>query len=336
MSQQMISDKDVEKYYNENVGLYSSFLIRLEQKITNELHNKDCKYIKIESRIKKLESLIKKVKQKAYTDLAKQFTDFAALRIIAKNETNVDKICKYIEETFKIDKANSIDKRKLLDDNKVGYLSVHYIVSFPTRALKSSVENQPYKGLKAEIQVRTALQHAWADITHDSVYKEGIQVPKTIKRKINLISGLLELADQEFVNLEDEMRKFNDEIKKNEGIGACGIDNFTLNILMQSLFEGYYFLDVVQSIKEIKEFGISTISEFNNLINKDLIDYFKKEKAFRTYDGIVRNILIISNAEKYFKCENSCKEVSEFSRKMYENFGLNMLELKEKFGLQLS
>lgn len=336
MGQLMISDEDVEKYYSENKGLYSSFLIRLKQKITNELHNKDCKYIKIEGRIKELDSLIKKVKQKSYTDLAKQFTDFAALRIIAKNETDVDKICTYIEEAFKIDKANSIDKRKLLDDNKVGYLSVHYIVSFPTRALKNSVENQPYKGLKAEIQVRTALQHAWADITHDSIYKEGIQVPKAIKRKINLISGLLELADQEFVNLEKEINKLNDEIKNNEGIGACGIDNFTLNILMQSLFEGYYFLDVVQSIREIKEFGIFTISEFNNLINNDLIDYFNKEKAFRTYDGIVRNILIISDAEKYFECKNSCKEVSEFSRKMYENFGLNMVELKEKFGLKLS
>ena len=59
-------------------------------------------------------------------------------------------------------------------------------------------------GLVAEVQVRTILQHAWAEIEHDIQYKTSITTPDTIRRKFMSLAGLLEIADREFQAIQDE------------------------------------------------------------------------------------------------------------------------------------
>ena len=51
---------------------------------------------------------------------------------------------------------------------------------------------------KAEIQVCTLLQHAWAAISHDRLYKSSFHAPKKLERQLHRVSALLEEADDEF------------------------------------------------------------------------------------------------------------------------------------------
>jgi ppGpp synthetase/RelA/SpoT-type nucleotidyltranferase len=95
-----------------------------------------------------------------------------------------------IEEEFTIDKDNSLDKRKELRSNEFGYLSVHYVVSLsPARAALGEYKN--YASLRAEIQVRTVLQHAWAAVDHRLRYKSETDAPEHLRRRLFLLSGLL-------------------------------------------------------------------------------------------------------------------------------------------------
>ena len=93
--------------------------------------------------------------------------------------------------------GNYTDKRNDLGENKVGYLSVHYVVSLP-----NEIVNKPdyadLQNLKCEIQLRTVLQHAWAQIFHDRQYKfnNAVKLPDELKRTTNLIAGNLELSDR--------------------------------------------------------------------------------------------------------------------------------------------
>jgi hypothetical protein len=49
-----------------------------------------------------------------------------------------------------------------------------------------------------EIQVRSLLEHAWAEIEHEIVYKSGITQPDAVRRRFAALAGSLELFDSEF------------------------------------------------------------------------------------------------------------------------------------------
>jgi len=164
----------------------------------------------IRARVKPRDSLERKLlKDPAkYLQLA-DITDVCAARVITYFEDQVDAVAEVIEREFEIDRANSIDKRKATEPDRFGYTSLHYICGLsPARA--ALTENTRFAGRKFEIQVRSILQHAWAEIEHDLQYKSELSVPFEIRRRFARLAGLLELADSEF----SHVRRSSDEYRK--------------------------------------------------------------------------------------------------------------------------
>lgn len=148
---------------------------------------------------------------KIYTTPLEEITDLAGVRIITYFPSDVDKILPLIKTNFIIDPANSIDKRRASDPTSFGYASVHLIVSFTDERLKLP-EYAIFKDMKCEIQIRTILQHAWAEIEHDIVYKSHEDIPFELRRKFASLAGLLEIADREFEALKADEVKVRKEI----------------------------------------------------------------------------------------------------------------------------
>lgn len=84
---------------------------------------------------------------------------------------------------------------------------MHYVVGMSLQRL-SLCEYKMFRDLKCEIQIRSILQHAWAEIEHDIGYKNEIAIPKQMRRKFSRIAGLLEIADQEFVQIRSELEDY--------------------------------------------------------------------------------------------------------------------------------
>lgn len=165
----------------------------------------------IEHRVKTENSLIGKLTR--VSDRYQSFielTDILGARVITFFSDDVDKVGKQIEQRFKIDWENSCDKRALIKADSFGYLSLHYICLLP--------ENAGYPEelckLKFEIQIRTVLQHTWAAINHDIGYKSEFGVPRAIAREFSRVAGLLEIADDEFVRVRDNMNAYTHEIRQ--------------------------------------------------------------------------------------------------------------------------
>ena len=81
-------------------------------------------------------------------------------------------------------------------EGRWGYASRHLLVAVEG-------EQQP-----ASVQVRTILQHAWAEFEHDIRYKGSIpeEDAPDLDRRFTLAAGLLELADREFSAIRERLR----------------------------------------------------------------------------------------------------------------------------------
>ena len=61
--------------------------------------------------------------------------------------------------------------------------------------------------------MRTALQHAWAEVEHDLGYKANASVPELIRRRFSRIASLLEIADQEFVSIKTDLAAYRHQVR---------------------------------------------------------------------------------------------------------------------------
>ena len=191
----------------------------------------------IQTRPKTIVSFAEKIQRRrpGYLDPINQFTDLCGGRVITQTPDEVHALCGFIEKSFAIDWENSIDVSQRLKPTEFGYRSVHYIISvkpgvFPQPDIDTVIPENIY-GLKAEIQVRTILEHAWADFNHRLIYKSPFPVPARWTRELAGLAALLERADGAFAVIESGLRTYqasygaylsakeiNDEIALLEGI----------------------------------------------------------------------------------------------------------------------
>ena len=210
----MIEDRSDkwEKEYLSELPNYQKFEQTLRVLIETLL-KKEGLSVQVSSRTKSPASFREKIERKfqegkSYDNPLNDITDIVGIRIIAYYLNDIDKIDYIIKKEFNIDEKNSLDKSALLGIDQFGYKSVHYIVSIsePRLELTEWIEFGNYK---AEIQIRTILQHAWAEIDHEIRYKKDENVPLEIKRRVYRLMALFELADEEFQNLKYD----TDELK---------------------------------------------------------------------------------------------------------------------------
>ncbi|MEV7988647.1 hypothetical protein [Micromonospora sp. NPDC085948] len=166
----------------------------------------------IEKRVKSRPHAEQKIVNKVRGDYSlKDMTDILGVRIITFFPDEIDVVASLIEQEFDVDRGNSVDKRALLDPDRFGYLSLHYVVRVQ-REQCSLRDFKKYQNFRFEIQIRTILQHAWAEIEHDLGYKSKEELPSGFQRRFSRLAGLLELADTEFQQIRGDLQNYQAEV----------------------------------------------------------------------------------------------------------------------------
>ena len=212
--------------YREAIPVLERMQAQVLATLRDALHRNGIIVTAIETRIKSEESLTGKLALKGskYATLS-DITDLLGARIVTFYTDDVDRIAAVAEQLFEIDWNNSVDKRMLHQLDSFGYNSLHYICKLP---------GYDYR---FELQLRTTLQHAWASINHDIGYKTGVEIPREYLRRINRLSGILEMADDEFSRIRTEITDYRRRVQQlvqNGKLDDVLLDGDTFNSYLQA------------------------------------------------------------------------------------------------------
>lgn len=189
----------LEAEYRGLQPLYQAYAEKLRSLICDLVKSKDLAIVQSEARAKEIDSLLDKVDRKTakYRDPLRDITDLAGVRIITYYLEDLVVVGDLLQAEFDVDEERSVLKADGLAPDQFGYVSDHYILKLkdPRRGLG---EWKAFADLTAEIQVRTATQHAWAAIQHRLGYKAKEELPRDVQRRLYRLSALFELADEQF------------------------------------------------------------------------------------------------------------------------------------------
>lgn len=196
--------------YQKIRPLYEEFSEVIRNILSDALNSYQIKIHSIEARAKAMDSFSKKASapspedpdRPCYTDPLNDITDLAGVRVITFFPRTLDAVDRTIQSQFEV-LEKSDTTQILIEEEKFGYGSIHYLVRLEENRT-ALPEYSRFKDFVAEIQVRTILQHAWAEIEHDIQYKSVDIIPVSIHRRFMSLAGMLEIADREFQAIQDE------------------------------------------------------------------------------------------------------------------------------------
>ena len=181
----------------------------------------------IQAQAKTISSFAEKILRpgKQYADPHHELTDLCGARVIAHTLSGVAAVCRFVEDHFVVSWPDSGDKLESLAASEFGYLSRHYIVAFKPDVFPEEVvlAGLIEKGLKAEVQVRTILQHAWADIHHELGYKNRFALPRRWQRGFARLAAVLEEADREFETISLGLKEYASSYSRRATTHRCSV-----------------------------------------------------------------------------------------------------------------
>jgi putative GTP pyrophosphokinase len=213
------------KQYDVRRHVYEGLLSAADRLVSDLLRIEQIRVLSVTGRVKERLSLSEKLgrPEKDYKELS-DITDLVGLRVVTFFEDDVDRVAELIARELELVPDHCVDKRATLEPDRFGYRSLHYVCRL-SRERRALFENAGFQDQVIEIQIRSILQHAWAEIEHDLGYKGEITIPNEIKRQLSRVSGLLEIADRDFREVRDRSAAYRqrvaDEISRNE---LSGID----------------------------------------------------------------------------------------------------------------
>ncbi|HZJ04507.1 MAG TPA: DUF429 domain-containing protein [Nocardioidaceae bacterium] len=179
--------------------------------VTTLLDEAGINYLSVTGRAKSVASFAAKADRRVagtplYSDPLEEITDQIGVRVITYLHSDVMAVADLLGDQLAV-----LDDRDMgqetASEGRFGYASRHLLVALDAaRSTPSAYE--ALRARRAQVQVRTVLQHAWADFEHAIRYKGTIpeeHVPD-LDRRFTLAAGLLELADREFSMIRDRLQ----------------------------------------------------------------------------------------------------------------------------------
>jgi ppGpp synthetase/RelA/SpoT-type nucleotidyltranferase len=203
-------ERAFRKYYDSNRQHFETAKNAYVSLITARLKQGDGDAVsKIEARVKDKEECIKKFDRKYRSrleadeqpyEIRHYISDLIGVRIICLYEDRIASVAQLLTQSFKlIEVTNKIAAIESTVDS-FGYKGLHMDLALPDE-LAAQPKYLAFADCPFEVQIRSLIQDAWSVLDHEIKYKKSI--PIELKRRINVLSALFELADREFKEIRN-------------------------------------------------------------------------------------------------------------------------------------
>lgn len=236
----------------------------LEEKLKHMIKEANIK-ADVTSRIKKDLSLKRKIIRKGNSEEAyNSIVDKSGLRIICCYISDLNEAAELVEAEFEV--VNKEDKRVKQEVHTMGYQAIHLDIKIKD---KESNLKDKHLDIISEVQIKTALQSAWGENSHDLTYKNIKDIPPNIKRRVNLLNAVIEVADNEFNNIYEMILEL-------DSISVYGIYFILVDIFYNKFKVKYNSEFTLYFIEEFYNYYKDkfTVKEFNDRITKFLNKYY--------------------------------------------------------------
>ncbi len=268
--------------------------------VTTLLDDAGINYLSVTGRTKSVASFAAKADRNLdgtplYPDPLEGITDQIGLRVITYLHSDVTAVADLLGDQLSV-----LDDRDMgqetASEGRFGYASRHLLVAPGTPgAARTAPAYDSLRGRRAQVQVRTVLQHAWAEFEHAIRYKGTIpeeHVPD-LDRRFTLAAGLLELADREFTMIRDRLQAtVTDQLPETDvsdpRISAQDLATFLAN---QYADAGWSRTDHYAWVSGLLlELGITSLDELGGLLTSVDSSAINSRMGYRYPAGAVRRL----------------------------------------------
>ncbi|MDR3200930.1 MAG: tetratricopeptide repeat protein [Spirochaetales bacterium] len=217
-----ISRTVLEQRYAQIYPLYEKYLEDFFSRLLCLLGESDIRFT-LKRRLKKFDSIFEKILRKA-KDLSSKpdrhaqlerdnsvlITDFIGIRVICPFEEDTVRVEDIIRSHFEV-----VERERKGEDyspREFGYEAIHLVIKLEGRTEIAGVMQEE---VLCEVQLRTILQDAWAEVEHELLYKaEFTPFDEPIRRRLAAVNANLSLVDTIFQEIRDYQRRLQEELRK--------------------------------------------------------------------------------------------------------------------------
>lgn len=210
--------------------------------IVGRLHDDGLNHHDVQFRVKSPESAAEKMSRRngdgqlKYPGGLERLDDLIGVRVILYVESDTDAVAIALTSQFIC--HDDEDKTAIMRKNGgIGYAGRHLTLEVPLD--NPPINCRDYAGYRFEVQIRTVLQHAWAEFEHDIRFKGSSGDNAEISRAFTMASTLIELADQQFVNIADILKRQQAQAALDTGAQEQPLDAASLQGVLTRAFPNY-------------------------------------------------------------------------------------------------
>lgn len=161
------------------------------------------------SRVKDAASAIKKLAKKGYENPFEQMTDLIGARFVVLLRTDLEALEQVMvsHAGWNASRERHYEYEAEADPEVFDYQSIHFLL----RSVGDDTKDGVFipDNTTCEVQIRTILQHAYAELCHDRIYKTEELIPASAKRMVARCMALMETTDLMFCEAAKEIEQIS-------------------------------------------------------------------------------------------------------------------------------
>ena len=284
--------------------------------VTRLLDDAGINYLTVSGRTKTVESFAGKAARRvngrlAFANPATDITDQIGVRVVTYVLADVDAVAQLLSSQLAVLEDRDMGQETAAA-GRFGYSSRHLLVGLGEDREEPGIPRER----PASVQIRTVLQHAWAEFEHDVRYKGSVSAEHApdFDRRFTLAAGLLELADQQFSSIRDRHRDELTSPTEDDDDPRIGATDLAAFLAGQFVDAGWSRTDHYARISGLLlELGISSLSELREVLREVDVPAIDAHMGYRYPPGAVRRLddaLLSVYGERYIELHGNAHRLA--------------------------